>query len=115
MPAAIGPLDGFTPQEKVAIARFMLTCAPSTPPATYPSALDIQLIFPLDQPTTRSSIESRHEWDGSWGNRQFGDLFVINKKLYRDAVAVVYAGDFVFHVPEGVEETEAVWEMSRVE
>ena len=31
---------------------------------------------------------------------------MINKKLYRDAVAVVYAGDFVFHVPEGVEETE---------
>ena len=31
---------------------------------------------------------------------------MINKKLYRDAVAVVYAGDFVFHIPEGVEETE---------
>jgi hypothetical protein len=43
---------------------------------------------------------------GEGGNRQFGDLFVINKKLYGDAVAVVYAGDFVFHVPEGVEETE---------
>jgi hypothetical protein len=91
---------------KILKCAFILTCAPSTPPATYPSALDIQLIFHLDQPTTRSSIESRHEWDGSWGTRQFGDLFVINKKLYRDAVAVVYAGDFVFHVPEGVEETD---------
>jgi hypothetical protein len=85
---------------KILKYAFILTCAPSIPPAIYPSALDIQLILPSEpRRSSHSPLQSHCDWDGCWGSQLFSNLFVINKKLYGDAIAVVYAGDFVFCIP----------------